>query len=484
LKTRKISILTTFLVVLLASAALPLISASANDRHEEWKLRIRREDHGWKRLETDIVTVLFPADGRKPIFIWWYTKEPDNIYVVKYQGLIEYFSFQHPKLPANPEFYKRKRHALAERLHELFIAEKERDYEHMIEMGHPMKNQAMMNLSKLRGEWPDASWVPPGWHPPYLPFSAGTWEITEITNVTDSDNKVIGVSFAFVLKSMPIYHFKFAENNIMIRVRFYNTTVKETVPDTGIEYKVHAGEMKMDLVIDKWQWNSDVIKPLMGALREVGVEIPDITTRLALWINLASINKTKLDEAKEEPPREDHIEKISTAVRMKLEGEHVSLRVNQTMDVETEEKPIFVAKRQIKVSFANETTTLAGFFRFVSEAKVTDPTGAVSVVPVKAAYISGGAHMRLYLGYPYFGNSSLEHDPSIGLDASEIDTTPQYTVEAPSDTNITPLVLGRFVPPLVTWQLAIIFIGVASIIAIVVFVVKWKRKVVNVVGTS
>jgi hypothetical protein len=32
--------------------------------------------------------LLFPASGKKPMFLWWYTNDTDNIYVVKYKGLI------------------------------------------------------------------------------------------------------------------------------------------------------------------------------------------------------------------------------------------------------------------------------------------------------------------------------------------------------------------------------------------------------------
>jgi hypothetical protein len=60
---------------------------------------------------------------------------------------------------------------------------------------------------------------------------------------------------------------------------------------------------------------------------------------------------------------------------------------------------------------------LAGFFDFVNTAVVINSTtGETSVVNVTAAYMQAGNHLRLFIGYPYFGSSILEHDPSIGVE--------------------------------------------------------------------
>lgn len=54
------------------------------------------------------------------------------------------------------------------------------------------------------------------------------------------------------------------------------------------------------------------------------------------------------------------------------------------------------------------------------------------------------------------GDSILEHDPSLGLES---------------------------LPTLVTSDLVLVLVGSASVIAIVVLAVRWKRKTVNIVGT-
>jgi len=78
-------------------------------------------------------------------------------------------------------------------------------------------------------------------------------------------------------------------------------------------------------------------------------------------------------------------------------------------------------------------------------------------VDVAASYIEAGRYMRVFLGYPYFGNYTLEHDPSLGVES---------------------------LPLLITPNLVIGLIGATAVITVVILVVRWKRKIVNVVGSS
>jgi len=414
------------------------------------------EEDGWKKIKTDVITVLFPADGRKPTFLWWYTKDPERIYVVKFQGLIEYFTFVEP-------FYKERYQANVERLHELFISPKWTLLRQEI-------RETLMNMYT-------------NWHLPYLPFSACRWTLTEVENITDSDNKVIGLAFAFKLVKAYLPRFEFAEDNITIRCRFYYEPVKEISADGVYDYSVVAGEMKMDFVIENWKWNIDLVKPLTSTLKEQGIEIPKGKSGLSLWINLASINITRIAEAMWEP---DKIELWSTTSHMMVEGRRVFVKRDYT---ETEdERPIDVSKRireHFELQFATEDKTLAGFFKFVASAKVS---GKPEPVEVKASYIEAGNHMRLFIGYPYFGDNSLEHDPSIGLEVPETTTpeatTPKYRVEAPSGSQTMPRVLGGLGLPFITPELVIVLVAVVSTIGIVVFAARRKGKIINVVGVG
>ncbi len=420
------------------------------------------------------------------MFIWWYTNEPDQVYVVKFQGLIEWFAFDHPLLPQNPETYNHLREAWQETWRERF-----ENWYFKPEEGHWMGN--MVRLMIMRQiMYQITQRMQSSWHRAYLPFNAGTWSRGDIQNITTPEGKIIGVAFAFTLESLPdlMPNMQFAENNIMIRVRFYNETVEETVPGTDYKYTVNAGEMKMDLVVNKWEWNIDTLKELVQQLQQEGFDIgiPEGKSRLALWVNLASINMTKLGLAEFRPDEiePEEIEQYSTTTHMRIQNnmpEDVTANQTQTQA----EKPIEIPRPIVRIGFANETKDLGGFFRFVSSAKISDypETGDVSMVPVKAAYIAAGHHMRLFLGYPYFGNGTLEHDPSIGVDTTSVDTTPKYTVQAPSGSAITPTVIGAYIPPLFSPTLMLALITVISATAIVLYAIKWKRKTpVNMVGVG
>jgi len=93
----------------------------------------------------------------------------------------------------------------------------------------------------------------------------------------------------------------------------------------------------------------------------------------------------------------------------------------------------------------------------VASALHIDPVSGnvTDVVPVKAAYISAGHHMRLFIGYEYFGNQTLEHDPSLGIEE---------------------------VPSFISLNLVVLLIATTVAIATMVAVVKWKRKTINIVG--
>jgi len=90
-------------------------------------------------------------------------------------------------------------------------------------------------------------------------------------------------------------------------------------------------------------------------------------------------------------------------------------------------------------------------------------------VEIKASYIEAGAYVRLFIGYPYFGNETLEHDPSMGVEVPET-TTPKYRVEVPTGSQIMPRVLKGLGLPLITPELVMVLVAVVSTIGIVVFV--------------
>jgi hypothetical protein len=478
LKTKRNWLAVIALTVLLTPLVTPLtaLPTSASEAESDYTIRVLPESERWLKLESPIVTVLFPRGGGKPMFIWWYTNQPNQVYVVKFQGLIEWLAIEHSDLP-NPDYYSSLRNASietwSERFDDWYFKPMEQQYMTNMQMRMMLLSIVQQMMAQIELSW----------HLPFLDFRAAQWSLSDIHNITASDGKIIGVAFAFTLVETPQPRFQFAENNIMLRIRFYNTTVEETVPGTSYSYTVKAGEMKIDLVINKWVWNLDSIKALVTKLQSNGfnINIPNMKSRLALWVNLASINITRmpLTEAEDQP---EGIEEHSTSTVMEVDDHRESMTTTST-----QEEPIETSSPVVRIQFANQTETLAGFFRFVAQAKVTDypNQGDVNMVPVKAAFRPSGAHMKLFLAYPYFGNGTLEHDPSIGVEETSVDATPKYTVAAPAGNEVTPTVVGAYIPPLFNTQLMIALIAVVSIAAFVLYAAKWKRKTpVNMVGVG
>jgi hypothetical protein len=417
-----------------------VLPAAANNESTPISIDENYRQH-WIRLETDLITILFPANGKKPMFLWWYSNDTNNIYVMKYKGLIEFLIFDAP-------YYLRRYEA-----NNLTIQER---LEAKYATAGPHQTQIRNRIRTY------ISWLL-GLHPAFLPFSACEWNITG-PEMMPKENNVYCVSFNFTLtKAPPI--FSFAENNVIIRCRFYNGSVEENAGTYN--YTVDAGQMKMDLVVKNWTWNIDTLQPLFDVLEnQYEITIPPHKTKLALWINLASINIVDLPYAESdiENPADNTVETVAsvraTASNMVFSRKRHGITQNDVA-AGVDEKPIALRYRlreQLRMHFAKEDTTLAGFFSFVSTANIIDPTTEdMTSANVTASYIAAGGHMRLFLCYPYFGSDILEHDPLIGAEV---------------------------IPSFVTPVLVLILVAVAGVIGAGLAIAKWKRKPVNIVGAS
>jgi hypothetical protein len=425
------------LAILTVSLALPFgtFPVSAEEEQEQTQTTWRTEGE-WTYIENDVITIVFPAGGKKPMFLWWYTKDPDNINVVKYKGLIEYLTFDQP-------YFLWRCQAEALRIRERIQAR-------WYEPGRHRWQEILQILWKIGNAT--------GLHAPYLPFGACTWKLSNITEVTRGDVKYL--SFNFTLIDVPdgMERLQFAENNIIIQCRFYDTPATEDVHGL-YNYSVNAGELKMDLIIKHWEWNIDKLKELLQELRSLGLDIPDGKAGLALWINLASIDLAKLPIAEDDATTAgdtSYVESNSKARNIYVEGQRVAVTQNETASGVDEHPLQNRLRERFKFRFERGDATLAGFFNFVSQAIVTD--GATyEAVNVTASYISAGANMRVFIGYPYFGNKTLEHDPSIGLEK---------------------------LPSLISPQLMAALVGATVIIVAVVLIARWRKKPINVVGVQ
>ena len=446
----------TVALVLAAFLALGMVAAlssavNADDGNgngdEGWPVEPRIEGV-WYKFETPLVTLLFPSGGKKPVFIWWYTNDSSEVYVVKFKGVMEYLSFDAPH-------YLRRYNAddltIMERLRTRFIEPK------MNQLQQHLRARIQNRLAYLQ-QWMAAEF---GLHRPYLPFSACSWELDEPALVVNEE--VSYWAFNFTLKDVRIGAFDFAEDNIQIRCRFYNTSATEIIDDDH-NYTVAAGQLKFDFIVKNWEWNLDKIKPFFEELvDEYAIEIPPNKTGLALWMNLASIEIEDLDYVENELQNQEQnlVEARSQMAGAMIRDQYYGVSENETA-LGDDEKPIPLLERlreRARIRFARREGTMAGFLEFVPWARLLNETGdTVRYVNVTASYIAAGGHMRLFLCYPYFGNNTLEHDPTLGLASALLPPT-----------LVTPELLGA------------LLIATGAIVTAVA-IVKWKKKTINVVG--
>lgn len=453
LENRRKSFLAALSVILLVIPTLSTAVSPVAAEEPKALSDVRWGQRGnWIWINSSLVTLIFPADGSKPMFLWWYTEDPSKVYVVKFKGLIEYLTFDRP-------YYTRKHAAegltIHNRIKEKFVEPK---------MGYlhgELRRKVMKRMEFIKafiGMLFDL-------HPPYLPFSGCRWELEGPSWVKKDD--ISYLSFNFTLRNSPMPFFEFAEDNIEIRCRFYNTSVTEVV-DEEHSYTVDAGQLKMDFVVKNWSWNIDRIQSFLDELREeYGITVPPHRSGLALWVNLASINVTRIQVAESEiVTRSDNmVEENSQANVAYIGSELYSLSENETAGDE-DERPLQIRHRigeQLRIRFGKikEEETVAGFFEFVPWARLINATGeTVGFLNVTGSYIAAGGHLRLFVCYPYFGNLTLEHDPSIGLAFPSI--------PPPAPTLLTPELVGAL-------------LIAAAAIAAVILAARWRRGFVNIV---
>jgi len=112
------------------------------------------------------------------------------------------------------------------------------------------------------------------------------------------DDGVSYISFNFTLvKAPPI--FDFADGNVIIRCRFYATDATESAHGL-YNYTVKAGELKMDFVVQNWEWNIDKLSDLFEYLESLDYTVPKLKAGLALWVDMASLDLTKLSTVAEQ----------------------------------------------------------------------------------------------------------------------------------------------------------------------------------------
>jgi len=147
-----------------------------------------------------------------------------------------------------------------------------------------------------------------------------------------------------------------------------------------------------------------------------------------------------------------------------VNGEYCIVNRNETSQ---DEKPIQATlqlrerfRERIRLHLAVGAKDVpVGFLEFVPWARLLNETGGtVEYVDVTASYVAAGGHLRLFICYPYFGNYTLEHDPTIGLTSAPL------------------------IPELINQKLLLVLIGATAVIVVLVAAVKVRKKPINILA--
>jgi len=169
-------------------------------------------------------------------------------------------------------------------------------------------------------------------------------------------------------------------------------------------------------------------------------------------------------EAQHHVEAQMQIESRSKMQKVSINGKYYPVEQDET---DQDEKPIEATLRlrerfreRIKLHFhCGKTDVPVGFLEFVPWARLLNEAGdTVDFVNVTASYIAAGHHLRLFICYPYFGNYTLEHDPTIGLTSA-----PQLP------TLLTPEVIGTLLLTTV-------------IITIAILAYKRRKETINIIS--
>ncbi|MEM3775031.1 MAG: hypothetical protein QXX92_08575, partial [Candidatus Bathyarchaeia archaeon] len=161
---------------------------------------------------------------------------------------------------------------------------------------------------------------------------------------------------------------------------------------------------------------------------------------------------------------ENQVEACSRMREVAINGEYYAVDKNETSQ---DEKPIQATlqlrerfRERIRLHYAvGEKDVPVGFLEFVPWARLLYPNGTTyDYVNVTASYIAAGGHLRLFICYPYFGNYTLEHDPTIGLTSAPL------------------------IPELINQKVLLVLLGATAIIVLVVAAMKVRRKPINVLA--
>ncbi|MBI2127366.1 MAG: hypothetical protein HYU02_08680 [Thaumarchaeota archaeon] len=436
--------------------AAPMLASTANA--ERTSHLAAREEPGRLTLTNGGLTVIVTAEGKHPQFFWYANNLNNTIYHIKYKGIVEFIDmgqeiFQR-KFKADLERFIRtgadgimaisaskvgKNVTLSGSMNQNRDVSPEKIFNYVLREGDHrigvnitkqtlargdlngdviirgtiaqsgsilyVKAISVTSLEVLRAELGQTH------HPSLFEFNQGKWKFSGLQPIK-AGSKVIGYQFNFTLSGVNNKFFNYLENQIVIRNRLYNSTVKEG------NITVTKASMKTDIMIKTWKWE---LNSTEGRL----IDIPLSKDKIALWLELTAFRAGKVADAMEEKA-----ERVLTEVQSR------DKKIETKEDEEkkgVDEKALETYGREHRITFLSQSKTLGGYFNFSNTATLY-PKGnpaEAETVKVRSAYLPDDHKLKLFIVYPNFGAKSLEHDPQIGVITDE-PITPLYAVDLAS----------------------------------------------------
>lgn len=337
-------------------------------------------------------------------------------------------------------------------------------------------------------------------HPYQFPFSKGVWTLEGPSDIK-AGNKIVGVQFTWKLVDVPDPKWNFLIGNIEIRNRLYVTTVQETVKDNVMN--LTKAELKSDLIIKKWVWNFD------SYYNSLNLDIsntfgPNAISNfpkpyLSLGIHFTAVKPaSNMFESFKNMTDSDEVEGHDDVNINGGSAGKLKLGEEENVDLELSNIKINGNPNLLPSLILEKNQTIGGFFRFVPNATVTYPTLSEQYVTVKGFFWPAGSQVKAVLIYPYFGNGTLEHDPSIGvvsrlspeqpafevtvtgsnIAAKPIETTIPTQTSTQTSTQTTIPTLNPLIAP--TLGVPTIIVGIILVTVICVLAIAVSRKKIDI----
>jgi hypothetical protein len=246
------------------------------------------------------------------------------------------------------------------------------------------------------------------------------------------------------------------------------------------EVILSKAELKSDIIISNWEWNYDAFVNTLG---EASYDLPEMAPKLVLSVkfNVRSVDERNMIDIMNE--ERDDVAFISDQNSL---GVNVRVRDRIIVVGKIDKEDDIIATNSLpKLEILAERTIMAGFFRFDPRANVIheDQNATVSVDVEGVFWATKG--LKAFLVYPYFGGSTLLHDPSIGLSSPELEAEiPKYIFKSPMESrSIVPppqsimVIPTQMVPFFELIMDATIFVMI--VVTVIVVTKKMKIEVLN-----